>query len=125
MKSFLRISEMIITLIQKKCRAFFFLSQVNALRLRSWYYGMFLTHRCGDSKQMLHLSHLGPAVVILQTVDGQGDHFDAAFTELTAESGSSTQLRGAHRGVVSRVGEQDSPSGVKRGISVKCISRSE
>ena len=86
---------------------------------------MLLTRRCGDSKQMLQLSHLGPAVVILQAVDGQSDHFDATFTELTAESGSSTQLRGAHRGVVSRVGEQDSPSGMKGRISVRCMSRSE
>lgn len=53
-------------------------------------------------------------MVILQAVDGQGDHFDATFTELTAQSGSSTQLCGAHRGVVSGVGEQDSPSGVKK-----------
>lgn len=55
-------------------------------------------------------------MVILQAVDGQGDHFNATFTELTAQSGSSTQLCGAHGGVVSRVGEQDSPSGMKRRI---------
>lgn len=56
----------------------------------------------------------GPAVVILDGVDGQGDHLNATLTELAAQPGSSAQLRGAHRGVVSGVGEQDSPSGVKR-----------
>lgn len=54
--------------------------------------------------------HLGPAVVILHTVDGQGDHFDVTFAELTTQPGSPAQLCGAHRGVVSGVGEQDSPS---------------
>ena len=53
-------------------------------------------------------------MVILQAVDGQGDQFDAAFTELTAQSGNSTQLCSAHRGVVSGVGEQDPPPGIER-----------
>lgn len=56
-------------------------------------------------------------MVILQAVNGQGDHFDVPFTELTAQFGSSSQLCGAHRGVISGVGEQDSPSGIKRVIS--------
>lgn len=56
-------------------------------------------------------------MVILQAVDGQGDHFDVAFAELAAQSGSSTQLCGAHRGVVPGVGEQDPPSGMERDIS--------
>ena len=34
----------------------------------------------GGGKQKL--SHLGPAVVVLQAVHGQGDHFHAALTEL-------------------------------------------
>lgn len=75
----------------------------------------FLRSRCVVSRQLLQLPHLGPAVVILQAVDGQGDHLDVPFAELAAQPGSSTQLRGAHRGVVSGVGEQDSPSGMKRG----------
>lgn len=54
--------------------------------------------------------HLAPAAVILHTVDGQGDHFGIAFAELGAQLGSSAQLCGAHRSVVSGVGEQDSPS---------------
>lgn len=66
---------------------------------------------------MPQLSHLGPAVVILQAVNGQGDQFDLAFAELAAQPGNSTQLCGAHRGVVPGVGEQDSPSGEKRDIS--------
>lgn len=74
-----------------------------------------------SGKQML--SHLGPAVVILQAVHGQGDHFDAALAELWTEPGSSTQLRGAHRGVVPGVGEEDSPPAVTREISgVKSVS---
>lgn len=54
--------------------------------------------------------HLDPAVVILHAVDGQGDHFDVTFAELAAQPGSPSQLCGAHRGVVSGVGEQDPPS---------------
>lgn len=65
---------------------------------------------------MLQLSHLGPAVMILQVVDGQGDHFDPAFSELTTQSCGSAQLCGAHWGVVSGMGEQDSPSGMKSEI---------
>lgn len=70
----------------------------------------------GVRKQMLQLSHLGPAVMILQVVDGQGDHFDPAFSELTTQSCGSAQLCGAHWGVVSGMGEQDSPSGMKSEI---------
>lgn len=68
----------------------------------------------GVRQQVLQLPHLGPAMVILQAVDGQGDHFDVACTELSAQSGSSAQLCGAHRSVVSGVGEQDSPSRIKK-----------
>lgn len=63
---------------------------------------------------MCRSQHLAPAAVILYTVDGQGDHFDVAFAELGAQLGSSAQLCGAHRGVISWVGEQDSPSRQKR-----------
>lgn len=57
---------------------------------------------------------LGPALVVLQAVDGQGDHFDPPFAELAAQPCSSAQLCGADRGVVSGVGEQDRPPGTKR-----------
>lgn len=63
---------------------------------------------------MLSLSHLGPAVVVLQRVDGQRDHFDFALAEFTAQSGRSTQLCGAHRGEISGVGEQDSPAEISK-----------
>lgn len=67
--------------------------------------------------------HLSPAMVILQTVDGQGDHFHVAFAELTAQSGSSAQLRGAHRGVIAGVGEQNSPSRMKRTSEAASLTR--
>lgn len=57
---------------------------------------------------------LGPASVVLQTVDGEGNHFDLALAELAAQPRSSAQLGGADGGVVSRVGEQDSPPRIKR-----------
>lgn len=60
--------------------------------------------------------HLAPAPVILQVVDGQSDQFDAAFAELAAQPGHSTQLRGANRGVIFGVGEQDTPSVGDMGI---------
>lgn len=53
---------------------------------------------------------LAPAAVILNTVDGQSDHLHVTFLELSAELGSSGQLRGAHRGEVPRVGEENAPA---------------
>lgn len=64
--------------------------------------------------EMRRSQHLAPAAVILHTVDGQGQHFDAASAELGAKPGSSAQLCGAHRSEVSGVGEQDSPSRQKK-----------
>lgn len=51
--------------------------------------------------------------MVLQTADGESDHFDLAFAELAAQSCSSAQLGGADRCVVSGVGEQDSPPRMK------------
>lgn len=58
-------------------------------------------------------SDLGPAMVVLQTADGERDHFDPAFAELAAQPCSPAQLGGADGCVVSGVGEQDSPPGMK------------
>lgn len=53
-------------------------------------------------------------MVVLQTVDGEGNHFDLPLAELAAQPCSSAQLRGADRCVVRGVGEQDSPPRIKR-----------
>lgn len=70
---------------------------------------------------MCHSQHLAPAAVILHTVDGQGDQFDVAFAELGPQLGSAAQLCGAHRSVVTRVGEQDSPSSQTREVSRQLV----
>lgn len=61
-------------------------------------------------------------MVVLQTADGEGNHFDLALAELAAQSCSSAQLRGADRCVVSGVGEQDSPPRIKRRSEVRAFS---
>lgn len=48
--------------------------------------------------------------MILNTVDGQGDHLDASLLELIADSGGAGELSGADRREVPRVGKQDAPS---------------
>lgn len=56
------------------------------------------------------LKYLAPAIVVFQAVKGYGHHFDIAFVELIAQSGSPAQLCGAHWSVVLGMGEQNSPS---------------
>lgn len=63
----------------------------------------------------LCIPNLAPAVVISNTVNGQGNHLYASFLELIADLGSTGELSGAYRSEVPRVGEQDTPSaGEKR-----------
>lgn len=48
--------------------------------------------------------------MILNAVDGQGDHLDTSLLELIADSGGAGELSGADRREVPRVGKQDAPS---------------
>lgn len=54
--------------------------------------------------------NLAPVVVVLNTVDGQGDHLDASLLELPAALGGTAKLGGADGREVLGVGEQDAPS---------------
>lgn len=54
--------------------------------------------------------NLAPVLVVLNTVDGQGNHLDAPLLELAAVLGGAAQLGGAHGREVLGVGEQDAPS---------------
>lgn len=53
--------------------------------------------------------------MILQSVNGQRHHLYAPSAEVGAQPDGAAQLRGAHRGVVSGVREQNSPSGGEGG----------
>lgn len=54
--------------------------------------------------------HLAPVVVILNAVDGQGNHLHASLLELITDLGGAGELSGADGSEVLRVGEQDAPS---------------
>lgn len=56
------------------------------------------------------IPNLAPVAVILDTVNGQGDHLHASFLELITDLGGAGELSGADRSEVPRVGEQDTPS---------------
>lgn len=58
----------------------------------------------------LCVPNLAPVVVILNTVDGQGNHLDTSLLELIADSGGAGELSGADWREVPRVGKQDAPS---------------
>lgn len=68
----------------------------------------------------LCIPNLAPAVVISNTVNGQGNHLYASFLELIADVGSTGELSGAYRSEVPRVGEQDTPSAGEK----RCCSNS-
>lgn len=56
------------------------------------------------------MSDLAPGAVILNTVDGQGDHLHTSFLELCAEFSGPGELGGADRSEVPRVRKQDAPT---------------
>jgi hypothetical protein len=51
-----------------------------------------------------------PASMVDSGVDGQGQHLRVAISKFLLQLGDAAQLSGAHGRVVTRVGEQDSPS---------------
>ena len=53
---------------------------------------------------------LGPTLVVFHTVDAQGNGLNVALGEFILQLGNTTQLGGAHRGVVGGVGEQHNPA---------------
>lgn len=80
---------------------------------------------CLCVRAYVHETNLAPVVVVLNTVDRQGDHLDASLLKLPAVLGGAAELGGADGREVPRVGEQDAPSaegdraasGVRRGYS--------
>lgn len=67
---------------------------------------------CGAASSPLNAAqscYLAPGEVVLDAVDGERDHLDVALAELGRQLGRPAQLRGAHRGEIPRVGEQDAP----------------
>ena len=54
--------------------------------------------------------NLAPAAVVLNAVNGQGDHLYTSLLELIADLGCTGQLRGADRSEVPRMGEQNTPA---------------
>lgn len=57
----------------------------------------------------LSVPNLAPIAVVLNTVDGQGNHLNASLLKLLADTGCTGQLSGADRGEVPWVGEQYTP----------------
>jgi hypothetical protein len=53
---------------------------------------------------------LYPALVTIQGIDAQADHFSIPLGELVLESGDPAELGGAHRGEVFGVGEEYGPA---------------
>lgn len=58
----------------------------------------------------VHAGNLAPVDVVLNTINRQGNHFNASLLELSAVLGGAAQLGSADRCEVPRVGEQDAPS---------------
>lgn len=54
--------------------------------------------------------NLAPLVVILSTVNGQGNHLHISFLELITDPCGTCKLSGADGSEVLRVGEQNPPS---------------
>lgn len=54
--------------------------------------------------------YLAPAVMVLNTIDGQADHLNVALSKLWTQRGGSSELGGADGRVVLRVREQDAPA---------------
>ena len=61
----------------------------------------------------MHDSNLAPVGVVLHTVDGQRNHLDSSFLELTGDAGRTCKLSGTHGSEVPWVGEQDPPPSKK------------
>lgn len=57
-----------------------------------------------------HALYLAPAEVVLDAVDGEGDHLHVALVELRRQLCRPAKLRGADGCVVPWVGEEDAPS---------------
>ena len=57
-----------------------------------------------------HTLYLAPAEVVLDAVDGEGDHFHVALAELRCQLCCPAKLCGADGREVPRVGEEDAPS---------------
>ncbi|MCY1415612.1 hypothetical protein D9M71_311030 [compost metagenome] len=66
-------------------------------------------HRVVDRVALGFLDVTNPFAVVADRVDGQADHLGIALVELGLELGHVTQLSGADRSEVLRVGEQDGP----------------
>lgn len=67
--------------------------------------------------------NLAPVLVVLNTVDRQGDHLDASLLELPAVLGGAAELSGADGREVLRVGEQDAPSAEGDGASGASVGK--